>query len=61
MCINGLQLKKRYIHSSFKHNIWGADLTYMQLISKCNKRIRFLFDLLKTKKASQLLKRYKQF
>ena len=27
---------------SFKDNIWGADLTDMQLISKFNKEIRFL-------------------
>ena len=33
---------KRKVHSSFIDNIWGADLTDMQLISKFNKGIRFL-------------------
>ena len=33
--------KKRRVYSSFKDNIWGADLAYMQLISKYNKDIRF--------------------
>ena len=28
--------------SSFKDNIWGVQLAGMQLISKFNKRIRFL-------------------
>ena len=32
---------KRKVHSPFKDNIWGADLSDMQLISKFNKRIRF--------------------
>ena len=32
---------KRKVYSSFKKNIWGADLAVMQLISKFNKRIRF--------------------
>ena len=31
------------MHSAFKDNIWGADLAYMQLISKYNKGFRFLF------------------
>ena len=35
-------LKKRKVYSSFKDNIWGVDLAYMQLISKYNKRIRYL-------------------
>ena len=30
------------MYSSFKDNIWGADLADMQLISKYNKGIRFL-------------------
>ena len=34
--------KKRTVYSGFKDNIWGADLTEMQLISKFNKRFRFL-------------------
>ena len=33
---------KRTVYSGFKDNIWGADLTNMQLISKFNKRFRFL-------------------
>ena len=33
---------KRKIHTAFKDNIWGADLADMQLLSKYNKRIRFL-------------------
>ena len=30
------------VNSGFKDNIWGADLADMQLISKFNKRFRFL-------------------
>ena len=40
--------KKRTVYSRFKDNIWGADLADMQLISKINKRFRFLlcvFDI----------------
>ena len=33
---------KRKVYSSFKEIIWGVDLADMQLISKFNKRIRFL-------------------
>ena len=36
------KFKKRRVSSSFKHNIWGVDLADMQLISKYNKRIRYL-------------------
>ena len=36
------KFNKRKVHSSFIDNIWGADLTDMQLISKSNKAIRFL-------------------
>ena len=36
------KLKKRKVYSAFKDNIWGADLADMQLLSKCNKGIRFL-------------------
>ena len=36
------KLKKRIVYSSFKDNIWGADLADMQLISKFNKETRFL-------------------
>ena len=34
--------KRRKVYSSFKDNIWGVDLADMQLISKYNKRIRYL-------------------
>ena len=34
--------KKGIVYSGFKDNIWGADLHYMQLISKFNKGFRFL-------------------
>ena len=34
--------EKRTVYSRFKDNIWGADLADMQLISKFNKRFRFL-------------------
>ena len=30
------------MYSSFKDNIWGIDLADMQLISKCNKGIRYI-------------------
>ena len=33
---------KRKVYSSFRDNIWGADLADMQLISKFNKGFRFL-------------------
>ena len=36
------KFKKRKIYSAFKDNIWLADLANMQLISKFNKRFRFL-------------------
>ena len=36
------KFKKRKVYSSFKDNIWGADLADIQLISKCNKGIRYL-------------------
>ena len=35
------KLKKRKVYSSFRDNIWGADLTDMQLLSKFNKGFRF--------------------
>ena len=34
--------KKRKAYSTFKDNIWGVDLADMQLLSRCNKGIRFL-------------------
>ena len=36
------KFKKRKVYSTFKDNIWGVDLAYMQLLSKYNKGIRFL-------------------
>ena len=36
------KINKRKVHSLFIHNIWGADLADMQLISKFNKGFRFL-------------------
>ena len=36
------KFKKRKVDSAFKDNIWGTDLADMQLISKYNKRVRFL-------------------
>ena len=36
------KFKKRKVYYSFKDNIWGVDLADMQLISKYNKRIRYL-------------------
>ena len=40
------KFKKRKVYSSFIGNIWGADIADMQLISKLNKRIRFLLSLI---------------
>ena len=40
------KLKKRMVYSGFKDNIWGADLVDMQLISKFNKRFRFLLSVI---------------
>ena len=37
-----IKFKRHKVYSFFKGNIWGADLADMQLISKCNKGIRFL-------------------
>ena len=36
------KFEKRKVYSTFKDNIWGADLADMQLISKFNKGFRFL-------------------
>ena len=36
------KFKKRKVYSEFKDNIWGADLADIQLISKFDKRFRFL-------------------
>ena len=36
------KFKKRKVHSTFKGNVWGADLADIQSISRYNKGIRFL-------------------
>ena len=36
------KFEKRKVYSSFKDNIWGADLVDMQLRSKFSKGFRFL-------------------
>ena len=36
------KFEKRKVHAAFKDNTWGIDLADMQLLSKCNKGIRFL-------------------
>ena len=41
-------LKKKYVHSSFKDNIWGVNLVDMQLLSKFNKGFRFLLCVIDT-------------
>ena len=38
-----IKFNKRKVYSAFKDNTWAADLADMQLISKFNKRFRFLF------------------
>ena len=38
--------RERWVYSSFKDNIWGADLADMQLLSKFNKGIRFLLCII---------------
>ena len=37
------KFKKRKVHSSFRDNIWGDDLADMQLLSKYNKGIKYLW------------------
>ena len=36
------KFKKRKVYSAFKDSLWGEDLADIQLISKFNKRFRFL-------------------
>ena len=43
---NITKFNKRKVHSSFKDNIWGADLADMQVISKFNNGICYLLVLL---------------
>ena len=40
------KFEKRKAYSSFKNNIWGADLANLQLISKFNKGIRFILRVI---------------
>ena len=40
------KFKKRRVNSSFKDNIWKADLADMQLLSKRNKEVRFLLSVI---------------
>ena len=63
---------KRKVYSSFKDNIWGVDLAYMQLLSRQNKGIKYLLcviDLfskyafvvpLKDKKGASVVKGFKK-
>ena len=37
------QFKRKRVYSSFKYNIWDADLPDMQLLSKYKKEISYLF------------------
>ena len=60
------------MYSSFKDNIWGVDFADMQLLSKCNKRFRFLLCVIdifskyawvipsKDKKGISILNAFKQ-
>ena len=36
------KFKKQNVHSSFRDNIWGADLPDMQSLSKINEGIKYL-------------------
>ena len=66
------KFKKRKVHSSFRDNIWGADLADMQLVSKFNKGFTFLLCvidiyskyawviLLKDKKGVSIANAFKQ-
>ena len=40
------KFEKRTLYSGSKDNIWGADLADMQLITKFNKRFRFLLCII---------------
>ena len=67
------KFEKRRVYSTFKDNIWGADLGDMQLLSKYNKGIRFLLCVidilskytwlvpLKDKKGIRIVKHFKVF
>ena len=36
------KFNKGKVYSSYRDNIWGTDLADMQLLSKCNKGIKYL-------------------
>ena len=67
------KFEKRKVYSSFRDNIWGADVADMQLLSKFNKGFRFLlciinsyskyawFVPIKDKKGLVLLMLFKKF
>ena len=40
------KFNKRKVYSSFKDNIWDADLADMQLLSKFNKGIKYLLCII---------------
>ena len=40
------KFRKRKVYFLFEYNIWGVDLTDMQLISKYNKGIRYLLRII---------------
>ena len=40
------KFKRRKVYSSFRDNIWGADLADIQSLSKCNKGIKYLLCVL---------------
>ena len=42
------KFEKRKVYSSFKGNIWGADLADMQFLNKFNKGFRFLLCVIDT-------------
>ena len=43
-----INFEKRKVYSLFRDNIWGADLADKQLLSKFNKRFRFLLRVIDT-------------
>ena len=54
------KFKRIKVCLSFKNNIWGADLTDVQLLSRRNKRIRFLLCIVDTfSKYSRVLRTLK--
>ena len=55
--------KKRRVYSSFKDNIWDADLVDMQIISKYDKRSYFLLRVIHifSKMLGDFFKRYETY